>query len=353
MQEQYSKIFIVMAKRASKGGVKKQQESNGDLVMGNGLATPQIPDAQLANGNEDPMDDPLIDPEDDEEEMFEPELDDEEDDDDDDEDDEEGDVLEGEVEDEDGSDVEMDDGVPLGRELSPSAVPLIGRDLTGAPSTTAPSDITSLTNPNHASITVEKPTPYTYDAGHLLISDPNPLPQTTPATLEASLTATARDAAQSLLNHLLTTCPIHTGSTTATSTSGVMMTLPPPITALPREKKMPAPKAPTKWELFAAKKGIGKTKKGGTDADNKAGKMVYDEATGTWVPKWGYKGKNKDGEGDWLVEIDEKAERRAAAEGKDVADPRNAKRADRVERVRRNERAQRANERKTRKPGGK
>ena len=174
----------IMARRTSKGGVKKQQDTNGDLVMGNGLATPQVPDAQLANGNEDPMDDPLIDPEDDEEEMFEPELDEEEDEDDDEE--EDGDALEGEVDDE--SDVEMDDGVPLGRELSPSAVPLIGRDLTGnTPSTTAPSDITSLTNPNHASITVEKPTPYTYDAGHLLIGDPNPLPQTTPATLELSL----------------------------------------------------------------------------------------------------------------------------------------------------------------------
>lgn len=345
-----------MARHMSKAAAKsaalaKQKDRQGDLVMGDDPVTKSLPSAPIADGNEDPMDDPLIDPDDEEEEeMFEPDLDDEDDQDDDDDDD----GLEVENisadEEEDASDMEMDDGVPLPaeREVSPSAVPMIGADLTQAPSTIAPSDITSLTNPNHMSITVEKPTPYTYDAGHLLINDPNPLPPTTAATLEATLTATARDAAQSLLNHLLTTCPIHTQSTTSTSTSGIMMTLPPPITALPREKKIPTPKAPTKWELFAAKKGIGKNKKEG---EGRAGKMVYDEATGEWVPKWGYKGKNKSGEGDWLVEVDEKAERKAAAEGKDGANPRNMKRAERVERVRRNERAQRANERKGRKAG--
>ena len=37
--------------------------------------------------------------------------------------------------------------------------------------------------------------------------------------------------------------------------------------------------------------------------------MVYDEATGEWVPKWGYKGINKKGDDDWIVEVDEKKER--------------------------------------------
>jgi regulator of ribosome biosynthesis len=349
---------LIMPKHTSRGGAKsavaaKKKDINGDSIMATAPASNKVSGAQVVDENEDPMDDPQIDPDSDEEEIFEPDLDEL-----DAEDDEEGleddDALD--EEDDEDSDVEMDDGVPVEqtRALSPSAIPEIGRDLTSkATSTTAQSDITSLTNPNHASIVVEKPTPYTYDAGHLLINDPNPLPQSTAATLEANLTATARDAAQSLLNHLLTTCPIHTANTTTTSTSGVMMTLPAPVLALPREKRIPTPKAPTKWELFAKKKGIGMTKKGGNDAENKAGKMVYDTATGEWVPKWGYKGKNKSGEGEWLVEIDEKAERKMAAEGKESADPRNLKRADRIERVKRNERAQRANERKGRKNGAK
>jgi len=345
-----------MAKNATKAGGKaaasKKKETKRDLVMGDSSITQKPAGRPLADENDDPMGDPLIDPESDEEEMYEPDLDELEAEDGEDlDDDEDEDEL-----DDDASDIEMDDGVPLpsARAVSPSAVPMIGRDLNAAtaPSaTTAQSDITSLTNPNHASITVDKPTPYTYDAGNLLISDPNPLPTTTAANLEATLTATARDAAQSLLNHLLTVCPIHTQSTTSTSTSGVMMTLPPPSTLLPREKKVPAPKQPTKWELFAAKKGIGKNKRNNFDAPDRAGKMVFDKETGEWVKKWGYKGKNKDGENDWLVEIDEKAEKKAAAEGKDMVDPRNMKRAERIERVRRNERAQRANERKGRKNG--
>ena len=75
--------------------------------------------------------------------------------------------------------------------------------------------------------------------------------------------------------------------------------------------------------------------------------MVYDEEKGEWVPKWGYRGKNKDGEGDWIVEVDEKKEK-GMQEGKEV---RGEGRRERVEKVRRNERKQRANERKGRKSG--
>lgn len=73
--------------------------------------------------------------------------------------------------------------------------------------------------------------------------------------------------------------------------------------------------------------------------------MVYDEAKGEWMPKWGYKGRNKDGEGEWIVEVDEKKEKGLEA-GKEV---RGEGRRARVEKVRRNERKQRANERKGRK----
>ncbi|KAI9814849.1 MAG: Rhodanese- sulfurtransferase [Thelocarpon impressellum] len=185
----------------------------------------------------------------------------------------------------------------------------------------------SKSNPQRPPVTVNKPIPYTFDLGNLLASDANPLPVTT----EAALSATARDGAQALLNQLLTTCPI------ASTPAGVLLTLPPPTTPLPREKRIPAEKVQTKWQAFAAKKGIKDTKR-------KDGKKVYDEATGEWVPKWGYKGANKKGDGDdWLVEVDEKRER----ESKGEDSGRGAGRRERKESVRRNERAARANERRS------
>ena len=77
--------------------------------------------------------------------------------------------------------------------------------------------------------------------------------------------------------------------------------------------------------------------------------MVFDEASGEWVPKWGYKGANKAGEDDWIVEVDPKKE----AERKEGTERQGDGRRERKEKVRRNERLQRANERKGRKNGTK
>ncbi|PBP25813.1 ribosome biogenesis regulatory protein, partial [Diplocarpon rosae] len=173
--------------------------------------------------------------------------------------------------------------------------------------------------------------------GLLLASDPNPLLLTSPENLEDDLAATARDGAQALLNQLLSTCPI------ASTPNGVLLSLPEIETRLPREKPLPPPKAQTTWERFAAKKGI----KAKTAEQRK--KMVYDDATGEWVPKWGYKGANKAGENDWIVEVDEKKER----ERKEGTERQGDGRRERKEKVRRNERLQRANDRKARKNGAK
>ncbi|KAL8705745.1 MAG: hypothetical protein Q9201_001179, partial [Fulgogasparrea decipioides] len=126
------------------------------------------------------------------------------------------------------------------------------------------------THSSKCSVTVTKPNPYTFDLGNLLINDPNPLP---PSPSQAHLSAAARDCAQALINQLLTTCPI------TSSSDGLLMTLPPSTTPLPREKPLPTEKEPTKWEKFAAKKGI--------EDKKKEGKSVFDEETGNWVPKWG------------------------------------------------------------------
>jgi len=54
--------------------------------------------------------------------------------------------------------------------------------------------------------------------------------------------------------------------------------LPQVKTVFPRHKKIPEQKALTKWERFAKEKGIQKTKRS---------RMVFDEITKTWVPRWG------------------------------------------------------------------
>ena len=81
--------------------------------------------------------------------------------------------------------------------------------------------------------------------------------------------------------------------------------------------------------------------------------MVFDEEKGEWVAKWGYKGANKAGEGDWLVEVDEKdnddggVKLNGKGEGGEGG-PRNGSKVERRERVKRNERRMRANEKRAR-----
>ena len=135
---------------------------------------------------------------------------------------------------------------------------------------------------------------------------------------------------------------------------GVFLSLPPSSTALPRHKPLPTPKPPTKWELFARKKGIGKynTKPGAALADKeRRKKLVYDEQKGEWVPKWGYKGKNKADQDDWLVEVDDKDWKKEADTAAGGSSIRGLSRADRKDKVKRNERKMRSNERRARKMG--
>ncbi|KAF2876483.1 ribosome biogenesis regulatory protein-domain-containing protein [Massariosphaeria phaeospora] len=218
------------------------------------------------------------------------------------------------------SDSEMNGGVALA-EPSPTFTQLADEIDAGAMDVKSPPSL---------EVNVHKPTPFTFDLGNLLANDSNPLPSDVD---ENTLAATARDAAQALINQLLSTCEIKS------TPDGVHLVLPAATTPLPREKPIPAEKPPTKWELFAKKKGI-KDKR-------REGKTVYNEESGEWVPKWGYKGKNKDAENEWLVEVDAKKERETG----EAHDQRSDGRKERKEKVRRNERKQRANERNSRKTG--
>ncbi|CUM45372.1 Regulator of ribosome biosynthesis [Debaryomyces fabryi] len=181
-------------------------------------------------------------------------------------------------------------------------------------------------------VTVDKPIPNTYDLGNLATFDPNPLDNEKlkdGSQKEEYLASVTRDNVQLLINQILslpvkTTTDSH-GSSTGQNSTMTLIQLPDPTTQLPREKAIPKTKAPTKWEQFAARKGI--------KAKAKDGKMVYDEATGEWVPKWGYKGKNKELDDQWLVEVDDKVK----GTEDELIDPRTLNRAERKRLIKKNE----------------
>ena len=79
--------------------------------------------------------------------------------------------------------------------------------------------------------------------------------------------------------------------------------------------------------------------------------LVYDEETGEWVRKWGYKGKNMQEGGEWLVEVDEKKKKteEGLKEGESI---RGEGRREKMERVRRQMRKERNNVKRAGKGGG-
>ncbi|KAA8911581.1 hypothetical protein TRICI_003739 [Trichomonascus ciferrii] len=188
-----------------------------------------------------------------------------------------------------------------------------------------------------SSTTVEKTIPVNYDFGNLAVFDTNPLDSSELDSdlMEVYFTSVARDNVQLLINQILQ-LPVQK-TTDSNSSSGTqdstmaLFNLPQPTTALPREKPLPKPKAPTKWERFAAEKGIQKKAKDG--------KLVYDEDTGSWVPKWGYGGKNKQLDDQWLVEVDDKPKK----QGDELIDPRTLNRAERKRLIKKNQRRQEKN----------
>ncbi|KAI5358886.1 putative ribosomal biogenesis regulatory protein [Septoria linicola] len=152
--------------------------------------------------------------------------------------------------------------------------------------------------------------PYVFDLGNLLVQDPNPLPSlreaTTPAEKEAILSSVAQKCAQSLIHQLLAQ-PI----TRNESDGSLQISLPAPEFPLPREKPVPKEKEKTKWEKFAAKKGI--------KAKRKDGKLEFDEDRKEWKAKYGFGSQIRrnpgEVEADWIQEVDEKADKAKKEEG--------------------------------------
>lgn len=82
-----------------------------------------------------------------------------------------------------------------------------------------------------------------------------------------------------------------------------MVRLPQSKVVLPRQKPAPKPKPLTKWERFRQEKGL--------NVKEKRSRMVYDEITKDWVPRYGAGSVKKVQEKfNWLME--ETAKHRAA-----------------------------------------
>jgi regulator of ribosome biosynthesis len=154
---------------------------------------------------------------------------------------------------------------------------------------------------------IEKDIPLELDPAFLTVTDTNPIdgdtyayrknsPSFSTASLlelsfrldtEEYLIKNAQDGVQSLLVALF-------ALPTQSSLDGPLAQLPPPITPLPRTKPLPKPKAPTKWERFAAAKGIQKKRRD---------KKVWDEERQEWINRWGIDGNNKTKEEQWIAEV--------------------------------------------------
>lgn len=68
--------------------------------------------------------------------------------------------------------------------------------------------------------------------------------------------------------------------------------LPDPTVLVPRAKPVPKVRPPTKWQEFAKAKGITKRKKD---------KLIWDEKTKGWHPRYGYK-RAPEGAANWVME---------------------------------------------------
>jgi len=125
------------------------------------------------------------------------------------------------------------------------------------------------------------------DLGNLLLEDFDPFDADQyKSNGDAYLKEVARNNAQFLVNKLWQLPNKRVEDV-------IVATLPKPTTILPREKEIPKNKPMTKWQEYAQMKGVQKRKKG---------RMVWDEESKGWKPRWGYQRANNP-EKDWLIEI--------------------------------------------------
>uniref|UniRef100_A0A8C8SE22 Ribosome biogenesis regulatory protein n=1 Tax=Pelusios castaneus TaxID=367368 RepID=A0A8C8SE22_9SAUR len=143
------------------------------------------------------------------------------------------------------------------------------------------------------SVTVEKELELEFDLGNLLALDRNPptsVPRAAGAQRESRLRSLARDNTQLLVAQLW-----GLPAERAEGAAGPLLAqLPEPSYRLPREKPLPRPRPPTRWEQFARLKGIRRRKRTS---------LVWDEAAKQWRRRWGYGRAGGDPARDWLIEV--------------------------------------------------
>ncbi|XP_063446300.1 ribosome biogenesis regulatory protein homolog [Mytilus trossulus] len=139
---------------------------------------------------------------------------------------------------------------------------------------------------------VEKEIDVIIDEGNLLVCDTNPIDfKLQKKNREDYLKDLSRDNTQLLINRIWQ-LPTHREDEV------VVAELPDVKTLIPREKPVPKKRKATKWEEYARMKGINKKKKG---------RMVFDEQSKEYKPRWGYKRANDDTK-DWLIEVPQNAD---------------------------------------------
>ncbi|XJO75731.1 hypothetical protein BDV3_006362 [Batrachochytrium dendrobatidis] len=170
-------------------------------------------------------------------------------------------------------------------------------------------------------VSVEKPVPVEFDLRCLAAFDPNPLDETELRSnkVDNYLKQWSRDGAQLLINAIF-------GLETNSNDDGYFAILPNLISRIPRAKPIPKENNKTRWEKFAAVKGIQKKKKS---------RMEYDESTQTYNPRYGYKGGEKDNLKDWIIEVPDNAD--------PMVDQYQQKREEKKGRVEKNQMQQRRN----------
>lgn len=151
------------------------------------------------------------------------------------------------------------------------------------------------------------------DIGHLLVFDERVHGD------DVSSETIATEATQAVLN-ALRAIP---GKKTA---EGIKITLPKGQYVIPREKPIPKERPPTKWEKFAREKGI--------QNRSKRDRLVFDEATDEFVPRYG-KGSKNSLERDVIIPYKE-----GTPKG---FDPFSQKREEKKKRVQQNQKKQRSN----------
>merc|ERR1712141_762391 len=139
---------------------------------------------------------------------------------------------------------------------------------------------------NKPSTDVTRPLEQENDLGNLLGVEVNDFDLEN-ENKEAQLKERARDNCQFLLNSIWQL-------PTERVEDAIVAVLPPGTSIIPREKPIPKPKPPTKWEKYAKEKGIENKKK--------KSRMVWDEVVKDWVPRFGYKKAKAEVEKNWAME---------------------------------------------------